>query len=78
MPAPGECACSWGGVFAVCSRGGAPAPGGAYFGGCLLQGVGGDPPGMATAADGTHPTVMHYCMLCYLLTSLVSIGLMRK
>ena len=39
-------------------------------GGCLLWEVsgpggvtGGDPPGMATAAGGTHPTGMHSCYL---------------
>ena len=32
-------------------------------GGCLLGGVpGGDPPGTATAAGGTHPTGMHSCL----------------
>ena len=35
----------------VCS-GGVPAPGGV---------PGGDPPGTATAAGGTHPTGMHSC-----------------
>ena len=44
---------------------GVSAPGVAWSGGCLLLGVcsrgGGDPPGTATAAGGTHPTGMHSC-----------------
>ena len=41
--------------------------GGAWSGGCLLRRggpprvPGGDPPGTATAAGGTHPTGMHSC-----------------
>ena len=31
-----------------------------------LGGPGGDPPGTATAADGTHPTGMHSCYICVL------------
>ena len=58
MPAPGVCggggACSWGCLLpggGACSRG--PAP----------RGVpGGDPPWMATAAGGMHPTGMHSCL----------------
>ena len=47
-------------------------------GGCLVRGVsgpgggvwsggvpGGDPPGTATAAGGTHPTGMHSCLMVY-------------
>ena len=48
------CACS----------GGVPAPGGCLLpGGCLVWGVpGGDPPQMATAASGMHPTGMYSCL----------------
>ena len=45
-------------------RGGVPAPGGGeslVLGGCLLLGVPGGDPQIATAADGTHPTGMHSC-----------------
>ena len=56
--------CSQGGVCSggcllrggVCSRGGS-TPGGVS----ALGGVGGDPPRMATAAGGTHPTGMYSC-----------------
>ena len=44
----------------VCSRGGL-LPGGCLLWGCLLPGGCGDPPEMATAAGGTHPTGMHSC-----------------
>ena len=37
-------------------------PGGA---GLLLGVPGGDPPGTATAAGGTHPTGMHSCFPCF-------------
>ena len=63
-------ACSGG----VCSRGGGVCCGGvcsggdAWSGGLLARGgawsrgvPGGDPPGTATAAGGTHPTGMHSC-----------------
>ena len=60
MPAPkGGCllqggACSWG----------------VWSGGCLLRGwswgvPGGDPPGTATAAGGTHPTGIHSCCILF-------------
>ena len=51
--------------------GGVPGPGGAWSRGCLvlvLGGPGGDPPGTATAAGGTHPTGMHSCWNKLLLT----------
>ena len=73
MSALGVCALSWG----VCAWSGVcvPGPGGvcsrgmcAWSRGCLVLGgvpgrgvPGGDPPGTATAADGTHPTGMHSC-----------------
>ena len=47
--------------------GGVPAPRGVWPGGVSAPGgvPGGDPPGMATAAGGTHPTGMHSCVfLC--------------
>ena len=44
-----------------CSRGGS-APGG---GGACSRGWCGDPPEMATAAGGTHPTGMHSCSECF-------------
>ena len=41
---------------------GGACSGGAWSGGFLLRVVpGGDPPGTATAAGGTHPTGMHSC-----------------
>ena len=67
---PGGCAWSQG---RVCSWGGAWSWGGLLLGGAWSRGVpglrgawsqgvpGGDPPGAATAADGTHPTGMHSC-----------------
>ena len=70
MSAPGVCllwrGCLLRGGGGVWSRGdvwsrGVPAPGG---GGSAPRGVpGGDPPGTATAASGTHPTGMHSCLL---------------
>ena len=60
----------------VCSQGdawsrGVCSGGGAWSGGSAPRGVlgprgvpGGDPPGTATAASGTHPTGMHSCCLC--------------
>ena len=52
VPGPGG-VCSWG----VPGPGGVPGLRGAWS-----QGVpGGEPPGAATAADGTHPTGMHSC-----------------
>ena len=55
----------------VCSGGGSAPGWGLLRGECLLPGVsargrgvpGGDPPGMATAAGGTHPTGMYSCGL---------------
>ena len=50
----------------ILSTGGVPAPagGGLFLGGvCSWGGVpGGDTPGTATAAGGTHPTGMHSCL----------------
>ena len=51
----------------ACSGGSAPRGGcllqqGLLLGGGLLLGVCGDPPMMATAAGGTHPTGMHSCL----------------
>ena len=53
----------------ACSRGrGVPAPGG----GAWSRGVhGGDPPGTATAAGGTHPTGMHSCLISGILHELL-------
>ena len=58
------------GVGDSVDRGGASSQGGASSreegassGGCFLPwGLGGDPPGTATAAGGTHPTGMHSCL----------------
>ena len=55
MPGPGGCLVS-GGAWSV----GVPGLGGVCARGCLVPG-GGDPPGTATAAGGTHPTGMHSC-----------------
>ena len=56
---PGVCACSGGGLVL-----GGSAPGGV---------PGGDPPGTATAAGGTHPTGMHSCIqTCWPLLKLAS------
>ena len=63
--APGD-ACSWRGV---CSQGDAWSWGVPGLGRCAWSGrgvpapgvPGGDPPGKATAAGGTHPTGMHSC-----------------
>ena len=66
-----------GGAIPTCIAGGIPAclaaglqGGGLLRGVCSKRGVcsggegvpGGDPPGTATAAGGTHPTGMHSCM----------------
>ena len=58
VPAPGGTN-SWG----VSAPRGMSAPGGCLLlGGACSRGVpGGDPPGTATAAGGTHPTGMHSC-----------------
>ena len=57
-------ACIAGGIPAYLAAG-VPGLGGAWSGGCAAGGVcsGGAwwRPPMATAADGTHPTGMHYC-----------------
>ena len=45
--------CSWGGLV--------PGGGGLLPGGSGPGVPGGDPPGTATAAGGTHPTGMHSC-----------------
>ena len=50
--------CLLGGVSAP--RGTAPGWRGVCWGGV----PGGDPPGMATAAGGAHPTGMHSCWSC--------------
>ena len=67
VPAPRGGACSQGGV---CSqgdllRGGLLLGGGLLLVECLLRGGCGDPPEMATAAGGTHPTGMHSCSCCF-------------
>ena len=65
------------GTLGVSGAGGVSGPGGVCSGGCLLRGVsgpggrllpgggwvvpGGDLPGTATAAGGTHPNGMHSC-----------------
>ena len=53
MPGPGRSAPGGG----VPGPGGVSAPGGLVPGGCAWCRT----PGTATAADGTHPTGMHYC-----------------
>ena len=45
--------------------------GGAWSRGCLVE----DPPGMATAVGGMHPTGMHSCCLDFLLNLMNSIEL---
>ena len=61
MPAPGRGACSWGmpGPGDAWSGVCVPGPGGGVWSGGV---PGGDPPGTATAAGGTHPTGMHSCI----------------
>ena len=60
------------GVCDFVHRGGVPGPegvpglGSAWSGMALVRGVaGGDPPGTATAAGGTHPTGMQSCLLFF-------------
>ena len=65
MPGPGEGYLVQGGVWSRgCMVWGVSGPRGCLVpGGCLVrEGVpGGDPPPMATAVSGTHPTGMHSC-----------------
>ena len=75
----GVCAWSrWGGLL----PGGVPGPGGvgawSQWGVCSWGVPGGDPPGTATAAGGTHPTRMLSCSANLRLTSVTVISLFTE
>ena len=65
-------------VSGRCLVWGVPAPGGCLVWGACSGGLPGrDPPRMATAAGGTHPTVMHSCLQYFIVLDSVIVIIVK-